>query len=82
MRRAAILMLRGYKRWISPLLPASCRFVPSCSEYALEAMERHGGFTGGILTVWRLLRCQPFSRGGFDPVPEEALHHQHSECRR
>ncbi|MEW2382436.1 MULTISPECIES: membrane protein insertion efficiency factor YidD [Micromonospora] len=60
----------AYRRWISPALPARCRFYPSCSAYALEAVSRHGAFRGAGLTVRRLLRCHPFHPGGFDPVPE------------
>jgi putative membrane protein insertion efficiency factor len=63
-------LLAGYKRWISPLLPPACRFHPSCSEYAREAIERHGAGPGLLLALRRLLRCQPFCVGGFDPVPE------------
>ena len=66
---AVVAAIRAYKRWISPLMPARCRFVPSCSSYALEALEKHGLVRGGYLTVWRLLRCQPFARSGLDPVP-------------
>lgn len=61
--------LRGYKRWISPMLPHACRFVPTCSEYALEAVERHGVIRGGWLAITRLLRCHPFAQAGLDPVP-------------
>ncbi len=61
--------LLAYKRALSPLLPPACRFVPSCSEYALEAVERHGAWRGAGLSAWRLLRCQPLARGGYDPVP-------------
>jgi putative membrane protein insertion efficiency factor len=61
--------IRLYKRWLSPLLPPACRFHPTCSVYALEALQKHGAFRGLRLTVWRLLRCQPFHPGGFDPVP-------------
>ena len=68
-RDAVLALLRGYKRWISPILPAACRFEPSCSLYARDAVELHGVWRGGRMTLWRLLRCQPFSRGGFDPVP-------------
>ena len=67
--RAAVALLRLYKRGISPLLPKSCRFHPTCSEYAMEAIERHGVLRGGWLTVKRLVRCQPFCAGGVDPVP-------------
>lgn len=63
------LPIRFYKRFISPLLPPACRFHPSCSSYALEALHKHGALRGVRLTVWRLLRCQPFHPGGFDPVP-------------
>jgi putative membrane protein insertion efficiency factor len=61
-----------YKRWLSPLLPAACRFHPTCSEYAREAITRHGILRGGALALRRLARCQPFARGGFDPVPPGA----------
>ncbi len=61
--------LRGYKRVVSPLLPPACRFVPSCSEYAAEAVELHGAVRGTALAIARLCRCHPFCRGGFDPVP-------------
>ncbi len=61
--------LRFYKRWLSPVLPASCRFEPTCSEYAAQAIELHGALMGGMLALWRLLRCQPFARAGYDPVP-------------
>ncbi|HXE91993.1 MAG TPA: membrane protein insertion efficiency factor YidD [Terriglobales bacterium] len=64
--------LRAYKRLLSPLLPPACRYTPTCSEYALEALERHGVVRGSALALWRLLRCHPFVRGGYDPVPEPA----------
>lgn len=65
----AILMVCGYRRLISPWLPRACRFVPSCSEYAEEALRGHGLWRGGWLTLWRLARCQPFCAGGIDLVP-------------
>jgi len=68
-RRILIGMLVAYKRWISPWLPPACRFYPSCSEYAREAVEVHGAWRGSALALRRILRCQPFCRGGFDPVP-------------
>ena len=68
-RTALIGLLGFYKRWVSPLLPAACRFQPTCSVYAREALEIHGVLRGSRLTLRRLLRCQPFCRGGFDPVP-------------
>lgn len=59
----------AYRRWLSPVLPARCRFYPSCSAYALEALARHGALKGAGLAGRRLLRCHPFHPGGFDPVP-------------
>ena len=64
----AIAPLRFYKRWISPLLPSACRFHPTCSEYAMEAIETYGILRGSWLAVRRLARCHPFHQGGFDPV--------------
>lgn len=61
---------RAYKRFVSPLLPPACRFYPSCSAFAAEAVERHGILEGSRLAAGRLLRCHPWSEGGFDPVPD------------
>ncbi len=69
MKAVIMAVLRGYKRLVSPLLPPACRYVPSCSEYALEAVERYGALRGSALAAWRLLRCHPFAKGGYDPVP-------------
>ena len=68
-RTALILVVRGYQVALSPLLPASCRYYPSCSTYAIEALQRHGALRGGWLTLRRLARCNPFRPGGYDPVP-------------
>ena len=68
MKSALLGLLRVYKRWISPAFPPSCRYVPTCSEYAMEAVERHGVVRGGVMTGWRLLRCHPLAKGGYDPV--------------
>lgn len=67
--------LRGYQRAISPWLPPACRFYPTCSEYAVEAVDRYGVLIGAALAAWRLLRCHPLHPGGFDPVPERRHHH-------
>jgi putative membrane protein insertion efficiency factor len=64
-----LLAVRIYRRWISPLLPPSCRFYPSCSAYAVEALTVHGALRGSWLTLRRLLRCGPWHPGGLDPVP-------------
>lgn len=66
-----IALIKGYKRCISPMLGHCCRFYPSCSSYALEALKVHGLLKGLALTLWRLLRCGPWSEGGFDPVPRK-----------
>lgn len=68
----AIIAVRGYRRCLSPWLPPSCRFHPSCSEYAETALRVHGLGRGVALALWRLARCQPFCAGGFDPVPPRA----------
>jgi putative membrane protein insertion efficiency factor len=58
-----------YRRWVSPMLPPSCRYYPTCSEYAKISLEKHGVFKGSALAAWRILRCNPFSTSGYDPVP-------------
>lgn len=68
MKPAVLAALRWYKRSVSPLLPPSCRYTPTCSEYALEAIERYGVLRGGAMATRRLLSCHPFARGGYDPV--------------
>ena len=68
-RRLLATLIRGYQRLLSPALPPSCRFHPSCSQYALEAVTRYGALRGSWLAVRRLARCHPFHPGGFDPVP-------------
>ncbi len=67
--RLAVLLLRFYKRFLSPLMPVACRYTPTCSVYAREAFERHGVLRGARLTFLRLLRCQPWGGSGEDPVP-------------
>ena len=68
----AIWLIRGYQRGVSPALPRSCRFEPSCSQYSIEAFRRRNVATAAFLTSWRLLRCNPFNKGGFDPVDNDA----------
>ena len=67
--RPLVLLLRAYQRWISPALPPRCRFYPTCSAYAVEALQVHGLLRGSALTAWRVLKCAPWHPGGIDPVP-------------
>jgi putative membrane protein insertion efficiency factor len=68
-KRLLLAAVSAYRRWLSPALPRRCRYEPTCSAYAAEAIRRHGAARGAVLAGWRLLRCNPFSHGGFDPVP-------------
>ncbi|MBV8072487.1 MAG: membrane protein insertion efficiency factor YidD [Acidobacteriaceae bacterium] len=68
MQRVLIIVLRGYKLLLSPLLPSACRYYPTCSEYMLEAVVRHGAWRGAWMGIKRLGRCHPFHEGGYDPV--------------
>lgn len=70
MKRLLLATIAAYKRWISPAIPRRCRYEPSCSTYAAESIGRFGAVRGTLLASWRLLRCNPFSHGGFDPIPE------------
>lgn len=72
-RSAVVVVLRAYQRWISPAFGPRCRYYPSCSEYAVQAVQRFGILRGLVLAAWRLLRCNPFSHGGFDPVEGQRL---------
>jgi uncharacterized protein len=67
-KRIGVALIKGYRRFISPMLPPSCRFTPSCSLYTLQAIEKYGLLRGSFMGAWRVLRCHPFSEGGFDPV--------------
>lgn len=69
MKRLMLRAIRWYRRRISPGTAPSCRFIPTCSQYALEAIEKHGAAKGFFLSVWRILRCNPLGKGGYDPVP-------------
>jgi len=69
MKRPALAAIRFYQKWISPLFPPTCRFYPSCSQYTYEAIAKYGIFKGGAMGAWRILRCNPYNKGGFDYVP-------------
>ncbi len=73
MKPLALQLLRLYKRWISPAFPPSCRYVPTCSEYAMEAVERYGALRGGMMAAWRVLRCHPLAKGGYDPAVKDPV---------
>ncbi len=64
-----ILIIKAYRKFISPLKKPSCIYIPTCSEYGIEALSKYGFFKGGFLTIRRILRCHPFAKGGYDPVP-------------
>ena len=69
MKHLFLFLIRFYRKAISPCRPPCCRFTPTCSQYALEAIEKYGALKGGLLSLWRVLRCNPFCKGGYDPVP-------------
>lgn len=71
MKHIAIFLLELYRKYISPLKTPCCRFTPTCSQYAIEAFRKRGFIVGLALTVWRVLRCNPFGKGGYDPVPDK-----------
>ncbi len=70
MKRPLIWLIKLYKKYISSKTPPCCKYYPTCSTYGIEAIDRFGALKGSALTIWRILRCNPFSRGGYDPVPE------------
>jgi putative membrane protein insertion efficiency factor len=80
MKSFVLWLLGTYKRWISPSLPPSCRYVPTCSEYAAEAVERFGVIRGTAMAGWRILRCHPFTKGGYDPVVKIGFPVNRDEC--
>jgi len=75
------VLVRGYQLLISPYLAPRCRYMPTCSAYAVEALETHGAFKGGWLAIRRIVRCHPWGGFGFDPVPEPSPHRHHRACR-
>jgi putative membrane protein insertion efficiency factor len=78
LKGALLAALRFYKTQISPTLPAACRYTPTCSEYATEAIERYGAARGSVMAIRRVLSCNPFTRGGYDPVPQPGTSVQRS----
>ncbi|WP_200860092.1 membrane protein insertion efficiency factor YidD [Pseudoalteromonas ruthenica] len=74
-KHSLIIVIRGYQKWISPLLGPSCRFNPSCSSYALQAIKMHGAIKGSWLATKRIVKCHPLHAGGDDPVPSKRNHH-------
>ena len=70
MKQVLLLIIRFYRKFISPYKPRTCRFYPTCSQYSYEAISRYGAWRGGVLAVKRILRCHPFNPGGYDPVPD------------
>lgn len=70
MKTILIFLIKLYRKYISPMKRTSCPYIPTCSSYGLEAVETYGFLKGGLLAIWRILRCNPFSKGGYDPVPE------------
>ena len=69
MKKFLIYLIKFYKKYISPMKSTKCPYIPSCSEYGLEAVEKYGALRGSLFALWRIIRCNPFSRGGYDPVP-------------
>ncbi len=67
--KGMVFLIRLYQKYLSPLKMNHCKYIPTCSQYAIEALQKHGLFKGSLLAVWRILRCNPFSQGGYDPVP-------------
>lgn len=70
MKYIFIYFIKLYRKYLSPMKTVKCPYYPSCSAYGLEAVSKHGAIKGGLLTIWRILRCNPFSQGGYDPVPD------------
>ena len=69
MKTLFIFLIKLYQKYLSPLKSTKCPYIPSCSQYGLEAIEKYGAIKGGFMALWRIIRCNPFSKGGYDPVP-------------
>ena len=81
-RALMLALIRGYQRFVSPLFPPCCRYTPTCSAYAIEAIQRFGAIRGTGLAVWRILRCNPWGGHGYDPVPEKKPRRRKTRLRR
>ena len=75
MKRPFISLIKLYQKYVSPLKQPCCKYIPTCSNYAVQAIDRFGVLKGSCLAIFRILRCNPFSRGGYDPVPEKRVRH-------
>ncbi len=69
MKKMLIFLIKMYQKYVSPMKRTKCPYIPTCSQYGLEAIEKYGALKGSLLAAWRILRCNPFSSGGYDPVP-------------
>ena len=69
MKKLFLFIIKFYRKYISPMKSTKCPYIPSCSEYGMEAIDKYGALKGGALALWRIIRCNPFSKGGYDPVP-------------
>ena len=69
MKKLFLFIIKFYRKYISPMKSTKCPYIPSCTEYGMEAIEKYGALKGGALALWRIIRCNPFSKGGYDPVP-------------
>lgn len=69
MKKILIAAICGYRKYLSPMKTTKCPYIPTCSQYGLEAIQKYGALKGSLLAIWRIIRCNPFSKGGYDPVP-------------
>ncbi|WP_057829048.1 membrane protein insertion efficiency factor YidD [Liquorilactobacillus cacaonum] len=81
MKRLIILIVRGYQKGISPFFPPSCRYYPTCSNYMIQAIQIHGAIKGSLMGIFRILRCHPFVKGGYDPVPKKFSLRRNNDTR-
>lgn len=81
MKNILISLVHGYQRFISPLFPPTCRYYPTCSSYMVTALKKHGAFKGAVMGIARILRCHPFVKGGYDPVPDHFTIFRNKDAR-